>query len=194
MGNRMLDAAGENMRKFRLLSLACSFDCKLCSLSGRLAVKCADFNGLASQFLTEFFRIDLVAVLADDIHHVERNDHRDADFHELGRKIKVALDIGSVDDVQDYIRLFLHQIVSGYHFLQRIRAEGINARKVLNDYILVSNQTSFLLLNGNTRPVSDILCTAGQVVEQSCFAAVRIACKSNFDFFHGFLFSVLDNL
>ena len=43
----------------------------------------------------ELGRVDAVAVLADNVHHVQRNDHRDAQLGELRGQIQVALEVGA---------------------------------------------------------------------------------------------------
>ena len=45
--------------------------------------------------------VDLVAVLADDVHHVHRQHHGDAKLGELRGEIKVTLKVRAVDDVQN---------------------------------------------------------------------------------------------
>ena len=73
------------------------------------------------------------------------------------------------------------QIVTGNDFFQSVRGKGIDAGKVHDDDILVLLEAAFLLFNGNAGPVADELVGAGQRVEQRGFAAVRVACKGNFD-------------
>ena len=129
----------------------------------------------------ELGRVNAVAVLADNVHHVQRNDHRDAQFGELRGQVQVALQVGRVDDVEQRVRALVDQHVTGDDFFHRVRAQGVNARKIRNDDILLALEAAFLLLNRNARPVADELVRAGQVVEQRGLAAVRVAGKRDLD-------------
>ena len=60
-------------------------------------------------------------VLPDLVHHVERDDDRHADLHELQRQVEVALDVGGVHDVDDTIRLFLDEKIPGDDLLAGVR-------------------------------------------------------------------------
>ena len=71
--------------------------------------------------------------------------------------------------------MFADQIISGDHLFQCVGGKGIDARQVLNDCLLVGAQLSFLFLNGDARPVADILAAAGQIVEHGGFAAVGVS-------------------
>ena len=181
VGDRVLKASVEDMRQLRRLAFLCGLDAHLSGLHRAVAVKSGDLDDLAAELLAELLDVDLVAVLPDQVHHVDGDDHRKTDLDELCCEIKVTLDVCSIDDIQDDIGLIIDEVISCDDFLECVRAQGINTRKVLNDDILVSLQTAFLFFDSNTRPVTDVLCTAGQVVEQRCLAAVRVSGKSNFD-------------
>ena len=136
---------------------------------------------LTAQLLAELVQVDLVAVFAHQIDHVDRHHDRDAQFDKLGGQVEVALNVGAVDDIQDGVRLFRDQIFPGDHLFQRIGRERINARKVLDHHVLVAFQPAFLLFHRNAGPVADILAGPGQRVKQGGFAAVRVAGQSDLD-------------
>ena len=48
---------------------------------------------------------------ANDVHHVDSHDNRDAKLHQLCGQIQVTLQVSSVYDVQDRIRTLGNQIV-----------------------------------------------------------------------------------
>ena len=127
----------------------------------------------------KLLRVDFVAVLFHDVHHVDCQDHRNAELDKLCGEVEVALEVRAVHDVQDRIRTFVDQIISGDDFLQRVRGQGIDAGKVGDDHVAVTFQLTFLLFNRDARPVAYELVGAGQRVEQRRFAAVRVAREGN---------------
>ena len=93
---------------------------KLCHLQASLyrfhrsfAVQSRDRNDLAADLLAERVEVDLCTCLLNDIHHIHSNHDQNADLKQLCRQVKVSLQIGTIDDIQDDIRLFIDQIVSG---------------------------------------------------------------------------------
>ena len=67
---------------------------------------------LAAERLAQCVGVDLVAVLIYDVHHVDRNNHRDAHFEQLSGQIEIAFKVGAIDDVQDGIRVLLDQEIT----------------------------------------------------------------------------------
>ena len=129
----------------------------LCSFVNAGALQCGNFHDLTAQFLCQLVNADLVAVLPNDVHHVDRDNYRNAQFYQLCGQIQVAFQIGAVDDVQDCIRTLLNQIISGNDFFQCVRGKRIDTRQVCDDNIFVPFQLTLFLFHGNTRPVTDEL-------------------------------------
>ena len=144
------------------------------------ALQCGNFNNLASQFLGKLVNADLVAALADNVHHVDGNNDRNAQFNELCGQIEVTLQVCTINDVQDCIRAFLNQIVSGNDFFQCVRGQGVNTRKVCDDNILVSLELTFFFLDSYAGPVTDELIGSCQRIEQGCLSGIWVAGKRNF--------------
>ena len=153
----------------------------LCRLLDTGTLQGRNLNNLAAETLAQLICVDLVAILLYDVHHVDCHDHRNAELHDLCGQIQVTLDVCSVNDIDDCIRTVTDQIVSCYHFLQRVWRKGIDTRKVHDDYILMSLQLTFFFLDRNTRPVTYKLIGSGQRVEQSSLTAVRVAGQCDFD-------------
>ena len=97
----MLDAAGEDVGQLAGLACLCSRHSSLCSSLGTFALQCADLNSLTAQLGAQLLQVDLIAVLADEVDHVDSHDHGDAELDQLGGQVEVTLDVGAVDDVQD---------------------------------------------------------------------------------------------
>ncbi len=181
VSQRMLDAAGEAMLRDGLLAAARHLHGTLSRFHHAIALQRGNLDDRHAQVIGELGRVNAVAVLADNVHHVQRNDHRDAQFGELRGQVQVALQVGRVDDVEQRVRALVDQHVTGDDFFHRVRAQGVNARKIRNDDILLALEAAFLLLNRNARPVADELVRAGERVEQRGLAAVRVAGKRDLD-------------
>ena len=70
------------------------------------AFQCGDLHNGGAQLFGQFLDIDLVAVLFDDVHHVDGDDRRDAQLDDLCREVKVSFQVRTVDEVQDGIGMF----------------------------------------------------------------------------------------
>ena len=83
VGNGVLHRAGEGVHG-NGLAVLCGVDRSLGSGHNAVALQSGNFNDLAAQCLGQLGNVDLVAVLADDIHHVDGDDHGDAQLGQLG--------------------------------------------------------------------------------------------------------------
>ena len=151
-----------------------SFHCLLGSFINACALQCGNFHNLAAQFLCQLVDADLVAVLADNVHHVDGDNYRNAKLHQLCGEVQVAFQIGAVDDVQDGIRTFLDQIVSGNNLFQGVRRKRVDTRQVRDDDIFMPLQLTFLFFYRYTRPVSHELVRTCQCIEQSGLTSVWV--------------------
>lgn len=154
MSDGVLDAAGEDVGQLAALASLCSSHSSLCSSLGAFALQCADLDCLTAQLSAQLLQVDLIAVLADEIDHVDSHDHGDAQLDELSGQVQVALDVGAINDVQDGIGLLLDQISTGDDLFQSVRRQGVDTGQVLDDDILLALQLAFLLLDGNAGPVA----------------------------------------
>ncbi len=125
--------------------------------------------------------VDLIAVLADHVHHVDGDHHGDAQLGQLRGQVQVALQVGAVDDVQDGVGALGDQVVTGYDFLQRVGGQRVNTGQVHDDDVVMLLETAFLLFHGDAGPVADELVGTGQGIEQRRFTAVGVARQGNLD-------------
>ena len=146
-------------------------------LGRALALERGGFDDRYAQLGGQLFGIDRVAALGDNIHHVERDDDRNADLEQLGRQIQIAFDVGSIHQVDNDVRLFVDQEIAGDDLLKRVRRERVNTRQVGDRDLLVRLIAALLFFHGNARPVADVLRRTGQVVEHRGLAAVRVTGK-----------------
>ena len=76
----------------------------------------------------QFIYPDRTAVCPDFIHHIERQHHRNPKLHKLHGKIKIPLHIGSVNNIDDSVRVRIHQKISCYNLFTGIRGKGVYPR------------------------------------------------------------------
>ena len=157
----------------------CHFDGRFRGIHDRSALQCGDLHDRDTQVFGEFPDADLVAVLFDDVHHVDGDDGRDPEFEDLGREVEVSLEVRTVDDVEDGIGVLTQQVVSGNDLFQCVRREGVNAGKVGDGDIIVVFQLTFFFLDRDSGPVTNVLVGAGERVEQCGLTTVRVARKGN---------------
>ena len=161
MSDGMLNAASEHMGQLASLARLCSGNSHLSSLHAAFALQCADLNSLAAQLCAELLQVDLITILADQVDHVDGHNHRNAQLNQLGGQVQVTFNVGTINDIQDGIRLFIDQVTTGHNFLQGVGGQGVDTGQVLNDNVLLTFQAAFLLFNRNARPVADILVRTG---------------------------------
>ena len=123
--------------------------------------------------------IDLVPVFLDQVHHVQGQNHRHAQVQDLAREVQIALKIGRVNQIDNSVGAAIKQVIARNDFFGRIRRERIDARKVGDNDLFVLGVLTLFFLDGNARPVANILVGACQVVEHRRLAAVRVAGKRN---------------
>ena len=161
------------------------------SFHNAVALQSGDLHHLAAQLTGQLCHIDLVTGLAHHVHHVDGHHHRDAKLGKLRGQVKVALQVGTVDDVQNGIRALVDQVVTGHHFLQRIGRKGINAGQVHDDYVFMLFELALFLFHGNAGPVAHELVGPCQSIEQRGFSAVGIARQGDADLFVFHVFTLL---
>ena len=178
VGDRVLDRAGEFVRRDGLAAL-CGLDGGLGGFPDAVALERGDLHDRAAELAGQLRRIDPVAVFAHDVHHVHRDDDRNAQLGELRGEVQVALEIRPVDDVQNGVGARADQIISRHDLLERVGGQRINARQVGDDHAVMALEPAFLFFDRDARPVADKLVGAGQRVEQRGLAAVRVARKGD---------------
>ena len=128
----VLHAAGVHVRGVSHGSLLCHFDRLINQLLAAVSLESTDRNDWTAQLFAQLRDVDAVSVLIHDVHHVQCDDGRNVQLQQLCGEIQVSLQVGGVDDVDDGIRSFVHQVLPGDHFLHGVRGKGIDSRKVLN--------------------------------------------------------------
>ena len=184
VGDGVLHGAGEGVHGDGLGGLGRSHS-RLRRFHDALALQGGDLHDLAAQLAAQLLHVDLVAVLADNVHHVDGDDNGDAQLGQLSGQVQVTLQVRAVDDVQDGIGALVDQVVTSHHLLQRVGGQGVDAGQVHDGHIIVLLQLALFLLHRDARPVAHELVGAGQRVEQGGLAGVRVARQRDLNlFFH----------
>ena len=139
-------------------------------------------NHRASEPFSEGKGIDVAAVLAGDIHHVERHHERLAALKQFEGQVKAPGEARGIDHVDQYVGgavvdVLLHDaLVDG--LTGRVHAIGAGQVLHLKGSAAVAI-TPGLALDGDAGPVADPLTGTGQAVEEGGFPAIRIADQRN---------------
>ena len=96
----------------------CLMDRELGRLLDARAVQRGDLHCLTAEVLLDLVEADLVAVLLYDIHHVHGHHHRNPELLQLCGEVEVTLEVRTIHDVQDRIRLRVDEVVSRDNLLQ----------------------------------------------------------------------------
>ncbi len=158
----------------------------LCLMNGKLGcfldactIQCRNLYCLAAEVLLDLIETDLIAILLYNVHHVDRHHDWDSKLLQLCGEVEVTLEVRTIHDVQNRIRLCIDEIVSCNNLLQCVWRKGINTREIGNGHVAVSLQLAFLLLYGYAWPVTNILIGSGQLIKQCRFSTVWITCECN---------------
>ena len=137
------------------------------------------FNDRAAEKIGKLRGVNDVAVLLEQVGHVQRNDDRKTELENLSGQVQAALDIRGVNEVDHDVGTVVDQIVARTDLFGRIGRQRVNARQVGNDNVLVAEQLCLLLFDGYARPVSNVTIFAGDAVEQRGLTAVGVTGESN---------------
>ena len=103
-----------------------------------LVLKSRDHHDRAAELLGELVRVDLVAVLLDQVGHVEGNDHGQAGLDNLKRQVQVTLEVGGIDNLDDNIGLAAHEVIARALLLGAVGGKRVDAREVRDGNVLVA--------------------------------------------------------
>ena len=128
----------------------------------------------------ELVQVHMDTAARRNVHHVHRQDHRHALFHQLAREEQVAFQVRRIQNVHDQVRLALEQVIESGTFVFGIREKRVDARQVHHaNRVVVELKLAFLLFDSHARPVAHNLVRAGQRVEERRLSAVRVARNRN---------------
>ena len=103
-----------------------------------LVLKGRDHHDRAAELLGELVGVDLVAVLLDQVGHVEGDDHGQAGLDNLKRQVQVALEVGGVDNLDDDIGLAAHEVIARALLLGAVGGKRVDAGEVRDGNVLVA--------------------------------------------------------
>ena len=103
-----------------------------------LVLKSGDHHNRAAELLGKLVGVDLVAVLLDQVGHVEGNDHGQAGLDNLKRQVQVTLQVGGIDNLDDNIGLAAHEVIARALLLGAVGGKRVDAREVRDGNVLVA--------------------------------------------------------
>lgn len=110
-----------------------------------------------AQALGEAVNVDHLALMVDEIDHIDRDHHGNAKLQQLGRQEEVPFQIGAINDIDDAIGDRVEQTVSSHTLFQRIGGKRIHTGEVNDLDVSMAAQTANLTLKRHSRPVADRL-------------------------------------
>ena len=120
---------------------------------------------------------DRAAVRAHLVHHIQRQDHRNPKLHELHGEVKIPLDVGGVDDIDNAARAGIQKEIARYDLFTRIRGQRINTGQIGHGGFRMIADRTVLAVDGDAGKISDVLIGARELIEKGRLAAVLIAGK-----------------
>ena len=147
-----------------------------------LVLACGNGDHRHAQLVGKLCNVNGVAAGPDFVHHVQGNNHGDAQLDKLEGKVKVPLNIGGVHNVDDAVGVLLQDKIPGDDFLRGVGGQGVNTRQVHYRRFRVLFHLAFLLFNGDAGKIAHMLIGAGQAVKEGGFPAVLVACKGEKQF------------
>lgn len=74
------------------------------------ALQRGDFHDLAAHHLFQLLNVNLIPIFLDDVRHVNSHDNRDAQLQKLRAQIEVTFQVGTVNDIKNYVGPVLKQV------------------------------------------------------------------------------------
>ena len=118
---------------------------------------------------------DRSAITRQLVHHIESQHHRHAQLHELNRQIQVALNVRSVHDIDDAVRLLLNDKLARNRLLLSVRRQRINARQIRHKRIRVTLYLTVLSVHRHAREITHMLIGPRKLIKQGSLAAVLLS-------------------
>ena len=117
------------------------------------------------------------AVFPHLIHHIQCKHHRNIQLHQLHGQIQIPLNIGSIHNVDDSLRMFIQHKISCNNLLTGIGGHGIDSRKIGHQCIFFSPDSSIFSIYRYPGKVAHMLTGSGQLIKQCGFSTVLIPRK-----------------
>ena len=136
-----------------------------------------DRNDRDSKHLFHFVDPDAASVTAHLVHHIESQDHGNADLHQLHREVQVALDVRGVDYINDSLGMFPEDKLSCDDLLAAVWGHGIDSRQVRDQRVVMSADHAVLSVHSDAGEIANVLIGSGELVKKRRLAAVLVPCQ-----------------
>ena len=168
---------GAKVHSFWFLAVSSHLQSRINQLGDAFIFTGRDGNDRNAQGLLHFTDFDGAAVGPHLIHHVQRNDHGNVQFYQLQAQIKIPFDVGSINDINNAVRMRIDQKIPRYDFFTGIGRKGVNAGKIHNHSVFVAADKTVLAFHCNAWEIAHMLIGSGKLIEKGRLTAVLIACQ-----------------
>ena len=122
MCDSVFNNSGEGVHRNCLCVLS-GVDGSFCGFHDTCTIQSGNFNYLAAELTGKLRGVYLIAILLDDIHHVDSDNYRNSKLCKLCCEVKVTLKVCTVDDIEDNIGAFCDEVVSCDYFFKCVRGK-----------------------------------------------------------------------
>ena len=127
-------------------------------------------------------QVDMIAAALELVEHVQGSHQRDVHVDQLRGEVKVALEVGGVDDVDDHVGHFLREMLPDIEFLGRIARQRVGAGQVDKVEVVAEERgAGFGGIDGHARIVAHAGMGTAGIVEERRLAAVGVAHQCHID-------------
>ena len=134
-----------------------------------------------AQLLPQPSEVDFESAMLGHVDHVQHDDGRQAQLQHLADQVEIALQVAGVDDRhhqidRPHVLAAGQQHVDGDHLVGRARRQAVGAGQIDNvETVAGMFQMADFFLDRHARIVAGALADAGQGIEESRLARVRVA-------------------
>jgi hypothetical protein len=114
------------------------------------------------------------------VHHVQSHHQGPLQAHELQGQLQTPAQERGVDDVDNDLRLFLKEVISGLQFCLIGGSEGIDPGQVhAGELPPCQNHLAYRVVDSGAGKIGDIGLVAAEIIEYRTFAAIGLADEGN---------------
>ena len=125
--------------------------------------------------ITQLLDIQLITLCLKLVIHIQGHHHTKVHIDQLGGKVEIALKVGCIHDIDDYVRHLLDEILTDIKLFRTIGGEGVRARQIDQQELIASVlECTFLRIDGNSAVIAHMLMTSRGHIEERGLSAVRV--------------------
>jgi hypothetical protein len=124
--------------------------------------------------------VDLDAPPPGHVDHVQGHAGGNAQFEKLDGQVKVALQIGGIDDVDGHPGAFIDQEIPGHHLFNAVRGKRIGPGKIHDVHIVaVVPVAALFAVHRDAGIVAHVLARTGKGIKKGGLPGIGITTQCN---------------